>query len=613
MAPVSAWAKEALAAVNGQPIEVAAPTQAEPEEDQSPSDDEWDGQPWQCDLPPEFTAAFYPSHQAVREVIDAWAAERNIDLTSVRTCREKGELFKEVLGCRHRLQRRNVPETGHRHTTTARTALCTWQVVVQTKKSNNGLWTIRTYNNLHTGHAPYQQFKVRRRATRSRDLFTTKEHAAEFTRLAVDPTVSSKTIFEHMTNKFPNAGFEIADIYRYRADLRRARRHGDPAAEATFRTAESGSFPELDPAPAAPAADTVATSFGSVTKPKRKSPAERKLTTPELQAMERMFLSPHISVIDIAKAFKIGSKSVMKHKKRFESVGKVTRKTPEPKFKQFHLEKLLELLDKDDSLGLSDLQKFLADNYNVKVSRAWISTKLTRANRARRFKQTQQPVEEPAEPEEVQIEADANADPLPEQEEVGTEMQLESMVDPAPEERQEDASGELESRLLPMDIDRHAEMDGQPLFSCPYYRNDQWRFINSTTCRSGFPNIPDLKSHLSQCHTNPRYICFRCDEVFKDSPSLEQHQRQETACPLRERQYRVGMSWEQEDKVRKQQAVPRQGQTHAWLKIYDILFPGSGLAASTPLIDVAVNAPTTGVDPFLWESERSIPSELQGT
>lgn len=72
-------------------------------------------------------------------------------------------------------------------------------------------------------------------------------------------------------------------------------------------------------------------------------------------------------------------------------------------------------------------------------------------------------------------------------------MQLEPMLEPAAEERQEDASGELESRLLPMDIDRHAERDGQPLFSCPYYRNDQWRFINSTTCRSGFPSIPDLK------------------------------------------------------------------------------------------------------------------------
>ncbi|TLS23677.1 uncharacterized protein PpBr36_06419 [Pyricularia pennisetigena] len=520
MAPVSTWAKEAFAAVNGEPVE-AVPTQAEPDEDQSPSDDEWNGQPWQCDLPAELTTTIYSSHQAV---------------------------------------------------------------VLQTKKSAKGLWSIRMYNNLHTGHAPYQQFKVRRRATRSRDLFTTKEHAAEFTRLAVNPTVPSKTIFDHMNNKFPDAGFEIADVYRYRADLRRARRHGDPTAEATFRTAESGSLPDPDPAQPATAADTKTTSSGSVTKPKRKSPAERKLTTPELQAMERMFLSPHISVIDIAKAFKIGSKTVMKHKKRFESVGKVTRKTPEPKFKQFHLEKLLELLDKDDSLGLSDLQKFLDDNYNVKVSRAWISTKLTRANRARRFKQTQPPIEPPAESDEVQIEADANADPIPDQGEVGTELQLEPIVEPAPEEKQDDASGELESKMLPMGIDRHAEM-----------------------------NANDSRLHLSQYHTNPRYICFRCNEIFIDSPSLEQHQRQETACPLRERQYRVGMSWEQEEKVRRQQAIPRQGQTHAWLKIYDILFPGSGLAASNPMVDVAVTAPTTGVDPFLWESERSVPAELQGT
>ena len=73
------------------------------------------------------------------------------------------------------------------------------------------------------------------------------------------------------------------------------------------------------------------------------------------------------------------------------------------------------------------------------------------------------------------------------------------------------------------------------------------------------------------------------------------------------------MSEEQEEKVRKQKEIPRQGPTHAWLKIYDILFPGAGLAASTPLIDVAANAPAAAIDPFLWESERSFPSELQGT
>lgn len=607
MAPISAWAKGALAAVYDQPVE--QPTEAEPDEDQSLSEDEWDGEPWQCDLPPELTTTFYPSHQAVREVIDAWAAEQNLDLTSVRTCREKGELFKEVLGCRHRLQRRNVPETGHRHTTTARTALCTWQVVVQSKKANNGLWSIRMYNSQHSGHAPYQQFKVRRRATRSRDLFTTKEHAAEFTRLAVDPTVSSKAIFDHMTNKFPEAGFEIADIYRYRADLRRARRHGDPTAEATFRTAEASVLEDQDPAHTDAAATTTTP---ATTKPKRKAPAERKLTNPELQAMERMFASSHISVVDIAKVFKIPSRTVMKHRSRFESSGKITRKTSEPKLTPFHLEKLIELLDKNDNLGLTDLQKFLIDNYNVKVSGAWISTKLARANRPRRLKQTRQPPEELDSPNVANIEPETHNDLQPDQVD-GPELSIEPLVEEVPEEPQEDESRDLDSRLLPMDIDRHAELDGQLLFSCPYYRNDQWRFINNTTCRSGFPGILDLKSHLSQHHVMPKYICFRCDDVFVDILTLENHQRQELACPLRERQYRVGMSEDQQEKVRKQPLTPRQGQIQAWLKIYDILFPGAGLAASTPLIDVAVNAQTTGVDPFLWESERSVPSELTGT
>ena len=116
--------------------------------------------------------------------------------------------------------------------------------------------------------------------------------------------------------------------------------------------------------------------------------------------------------------------------------------------------------------------------------------------------------------------------------------------------------------------------------ACPFAKKDPLRYGDCYRIR--IRRIQDVKQHLRRQHT-PVY-CRRCLKVFPAEQQLEAHQRNPTACEVKEDPKPEGIiSQEQKDRL-KARINPKLPIKEQWFSIFSILFPGER-RPSSPFLD----------------------------
>lgn len=87
-------------------------------------------------------------------------------------------------------------------------------------------------------------------------------------------------------------------------------------------------------------------------------------------------------------------------------------------------------------------------------------------------------------------------------------------------------------------------------------------------------NCP-IREHLRRSHTKPRFLCHRCQDVFKTGTELTGHLQQTIACdkkqPPREEEIRF-MNEDQRELLRKMPIKKGIDEKVRWLALFRLLF-----------------------------------------
>ncbi|ROT43440.1 hypothetical protein SODALDRAFT_39091 [Sodiomyces alkalinus F11] len=120
-------------------------------------------------------------------------------------------------------------------------------------------------------------------------------------------------------------------------------------------------------------------------------------------------------------------------------------------------------------------------------------------------------------------------------------------------------------------------------------------------------NGPYVREHIYRRHSLPEFMCYRCRGFFKTKAELEDHQRSETSCPLRD-SFALdpvdGFDKEKETKLRARSSG-KKTEVEKWSDMYRILFelePDADIPS--PFYDHADNSQTYQEGPSAAEMEE---------
>ncbi|KAL2109394.1 hypothetical protein VUR80DRAFT_2526 [Thermomyces stellatus] len=134
----------------------------------------------------------------------------------------------------------------------------------------------------------------------------------------------------------------------------------------------------------------------------------------------------------------------------------------------------------------------------------------------------------------------------------------------------------------------------RPPFSCPFAKRDPLHYKD---CFSEvLPSIPDVKEHVSRCHTVPIY-CSRCMDLFDDERARDHHIRY-AECHPQQWSAPEGVTESQRRQLRS--GVP----THLpppvqWSHIYSIVFPQRAAPPESPYVDDSLHEDVSTYRDFL--------------
>ncbi|KAH6676107.1 hypothetical protein F5X68DRAFT_264302 [Plectosphaerella plurivora] len=112
-------------------------------------------------------------------------------------------------------------------------------------------------------------------------------------------------------------------------------------------------------------------------------------------------------------------------------------------------------------------------------------------------------------------------------------------------------------------------------FACPYYKHDPIKHAHTRTCSGpGWDEVHRVKEHVYRRHELPQVKCNRCYEYFGDERDLEDHQRMDVPCIVRERgAMDPGQGFDEHQKMLlKSGKKSKLTEIERWKEVYSILF-----------------------------------------
>ncbi|SPO07154.1 uncharacterized protein DNG_09848 [Cephalotrichum gorgonifer] len=108
----------------------------------------------------------------------------------------------------------------------------------------------------------------------------------------------------------------------------------------------------------------------------------------------------------------------------------------------------------------------------------------------------------------------------------------------------------------------------RPPFACPFAKKDPLRYKDCFS--ESLPGIPDVKEHISRCHSIPIY-CPRCMELFDEEVTRDKHIRYSNCPPAQKWSTPDGVTESQKRQLRED--VPaRLPVADQWARVFAIVF-----------------------------------------
>jgi hypothetical protein len=189
--------------------------------------EEWNGQPWEVDFPSDspLVTASHKSIETLFDTLKEFCIKNRMGLVTIRSQKNKAKTrtVKYELVCdKSRYYKPRESTAQLRKTNTTKVAAnCPFKVVVQSLQSNNYEWSMRVVSSVHRDHAPSQDLTEHYHwRTLTEDQMHFLEH------LCLDKTISSRSIYKQLRQKWPQIAIRRRDVYNWRWKVNQTKRQG---------------------------------------------------------------------------------------------------------------------------------------------------------------------------------------------------------------------------------------------------------------------------------------------------------------------------------------------------------------------------------------------------
>lgn len=199
--------------------------------------EEWDGQPWEVVFPSDSTllTESYESLDLLFDNLKEFCVQNRMGLITIRSQKNKAKTrtIKYKLVCdksRYYNPRESIAEIRNTNTTKV-AANCPFRVIIQSLQANNYEWSMRIVSSGHRDHAPSQDLSEHYHWRK-----LTEEQINLLEHLCLDKTISSRSVYKQLRQKWPKIAIRRRDVYNWQWKVKQAKRQGYGPANDFVRT-----------------------------------------------------------------------------------------------------------------------------------------------------------------------------------------------------------------------------------------------------------------------------------------------------------------------------------------------------------------------------------------
>ncbi|OWT42584.1 MULE transposase domain-containing protein [Pochonia chlamydosporia 170] len=198
---------------------------------------EWNGRPWEAVFPSDsaLLTTTYQSLELLLDKLKEFCVQNGMGLITIRSQKNKAKTrtIKYELICdksRYYNPRKSIAKI--RNTNTTKFAPnCPFKVIVQSLQAKNYEWSLRVVSSLHRDHAPSQDL-----AEHYHWRKLTEEQMNFLEGLCLDKTISTRSVYKQLCQKWPKIVIRRRDVYNWRWKVNQSKRQGYGPANDFVRT-----------------------------------------------------------------------------------------------------------------------------------------------------------------------------------------------------------------------------------------------------------------------------------------------------------------------------------------------------------------------------------------